>query len=1122
MRIRTRLAIAAATIVAAAVPAVAQAAPDTVVDFNDLPDNTAPANHYMNSAGVQFGIPADFGLPAFGSNNNCKSEPSSTTAGINGASMTIGCYTGGEFSLASYQAAINFMTERRGVSFNLRAPKGVTGPVTITLIRDNGTAIESRVVNLPAGQVVPISFTHATPDIDVVTLTAPGDGYNHPDVLQLDDLRAPQDDVPPPPKFAVGVTETSIDVPEQGTTQTKLSIRRINGSTGPITLSVAGLPGGIAATKIDPNPASGTNPPMLSVTAGGPASGSRQLTITASGTASAGTNVSQPVVENANIVPALIMPDQLAERSTGGVAGCPTTYTQYIRVHGSFSGPVTMTTSTDSGPATITGTPVTEIANGEGSLGFPLTVNQPRGQDGDSYVHLTFSSPGVTTQTTTLRVNSTGDYVPHLNRALSFGSSVGFTDQWLPETTPGPRDQRGSDQIQVQGTFPTGCNYAFKDDLGQPLKIVKMEQGFRGGDPSTGADRVILQLPNSDKARSTSITETEGLTGPSSKITLRTFRNSWGFNGVNSGEGAGTTDFSWSDFLRTFGSDDGDDCVPILGCVRDPGALIAWHFISKKLEGQNGICFGWATMALRFERGIERPSDYQPGARYPYDISHPEQEGSAIKQQLVRWQAAQQDQGWRHYTDALKDNVPSITQFHDQLKAALQRDDAVTLGFRSGDEGHAVDAYDMRELGGGSFEILTYNPNFPYTSGEQSSTMTRDTAVQASKIIVAPHGENFAGGGIWIAYAPSSTTPWVGDMSNIEVYDHLPPSNADLPDNPEHWLAEASNWLSSAGTDPTNVSQIAVDGKDALKADGTPRAGSGLGDEITPSGSSDDISYVLNRGHRYDLTLTGQGAGKYSEAVMGGGDIAAVTTTRGAGEADHVTIVPGKAQIGLAGGGAVAPATIDVADHPGHGVSRAVEATLSTGSGRSDTVAIAGGDVSLRHGGGPTTVAMTISTAGNGAPGSIVTAPMRVGAGQQLVVHPAWSGLAAGATYTLRDGRGRVLRRGRVALRASTKVRFASRLSAKLRGRRVVVRGSIAKPGSAPLLIVTAQAVQGGRVVATASVDRRGAKAVRRGRFSVPVTLRRLPAGATVRVSATLIDEGAGLATARAAGTAGR
>jgi hypothetical protein len=82
------------------------------------------------------------------------------------------------------------------------------------------------------------------------------------------------------------------------------------------------------------------------------------------------------------------------------------------------------------------------------------------------------------------------------------------------------------------------------------------------------------------------------------------------------------------------------------------------------------------------------------------------------------------------------------------------------------------------------------------------------------------------------------------------------------------------------------------------------------------------------------------------------------------------------------------------------------------------------------------------------------------------------------------------------------------------------VRGSIAKPGSSPLLIVTAQAMRGGRVVATASAQRHGVKAVRAGQFSVPVVLRRAPRGTAVRVTATLIDEGAGLATARAATTA--
>jgi hypothetical protein len=86
--------------------------------------------------------------------------------------------------------------------------------------------------------------------------------------------------------------------------------------------------------------------------------------------------------------------------------------------------------------------------------------------------------------------------------------------------------------------------------------------------------------------------------------------------------------------------------------------------------------------------------------------------------------------------------------------------------------------------------------------------------------------------------------------------------------------------------------------------------------------------------------------------------------------------------------------------------------------------------------------------------------------------------------------------------------------------RRVTVTGRIAKLGSAPLLLVTAQAVRGAKVLATATVTRRGATAVRTGRFSLPVTLRRLPPGAKVKVTATLIDETAGFATTRAATTA--
>ncbi len=145
---------------------------------------------------------------------------------------------------------------------------------------------------------------------------------------------------------------------------------------------------------------------------------------------------------------------------------------------------------------------------------------------------------------------------------------------------------------------------------------------------------------------------------------------------------------------------------------------------------------------------------------------------------------------------------------------------------------------------------------------------------------------------------------------------------------------------------------------------------------------------------------------------------------------------------------------------------------------------------------------------------------MRVAAGQKLALKPAWSNLAAGASYTVKDKHGRVVRSGRVTLRTSNRVRLGRGLRATVAKGRVTVRGQIAKAGATPLLLVTAQAVRGGKVLSTATVNKRGARAVHTGRFSVPVKLRKLPRGATVKVTVTLIDEGSNLATARATTTA--
>jgi hypothetical protein len=93
-------------------------------------------------------------------------------------------------------------------------------------------------------------------------------------------------------------------------------------------------------------------------------------------------------------------------------------------------------------------------ANGEGSLGFPLALTQPAGKVGDSYVHMTFSAPGITSQSLDVRVNAGSSYVPSITKALSYGWSTGFNEQWLPESTPGPHDTGGGTPDPGRGELP--------------------------------------------------------------------------------------------------------------------------------------------------------------------------------------------------------------------------------------------------------------------------------------------------------------------------------------------------------------------------------------------------------------------------------------------------------------------------------------------------------------------------------------------------------------------------------------------------------------------------------------------------------------------------------------------
>jgi len=193
------------------------------------------------------------------------------------------------------------------------------------------------------------------------------------------------------------------------------------------------------------------------------------------------------------------------------------------------------------------------------------------------------------------------------------------------------------------------------------------------------------------------------------------------------------------------------------------------------------------------------------------------------------------------------------------------------------------------------------------------------------------------------------------------------------------------------------------------------------------------------------------------------------------------------------------------------GATRSAEVTTTAGKGGKDQVELERGTLRLVHSGPAATATLKLATVGEGLPGSVTTAPLRVGRNQRLEVTPRlWSALADGVRYTVKDRRGRIVRSGNVRLRSSAAVSLA-RIRARSGKGVVTVTGRVTKRGQSPLLGAVAEVVRGGRVVRRAAASLRGAE-VRAGAFSLPVRVGRVPRGAKLRVKVTLVDEAAGLA----------
>ena len=306
----------------------------------------------------------------------------------------------------------------------------------------------------------------------------------------------------------------------------------------------------------------------------------------------------------------------------------------------------------------------------------------------------------------------------------------------------------------------------FVDDLGREYPVFSR-------DTDGGQDRLYLHVPADGP-----VSAPKGLRvlGPDGKELTRTpaleatnYRNTSGLRQANSGDAAGASFFVWSDFVSTWGTDDAYACFVV--CVRDPKASDYYDQWTTEALAKKGLCFGYSVMSLRF-RGAnsvqQLPSTYEAGARRAYDLTRFSDEAS-LKTDIVQRQYTQQDRAFLKLTK--ESYGRGGAEIRARAIAAIQKNGGAMVTIRRGASGHAVVAYRVTDSPP-NFVLSVYDPNLPFSAGEQTSAAFRQSVLSESRIVVGPNGDWFG-----------TSLGWLGGRNSISVVDQIPANDPQLPDN---------------------------------------------------------------------------------------------------------------------------------------------------------------------------------------------------------------------------------------------------------------------------------------------------------------------------------------------------
>jgi hypothetical protein len=973
---RLSLSLAIALVIAGT--AAAQSLADTVtIDFETGPAIDTPINDDYKQSHFTFFQREDPGFRPYRESAPGLAHSGNVVADISPAH----CFPGEmddaiscEFPVSSTLGRLTRTASSVTLYAGLFEPAG--NPVQARLTARNSAdqiVGQSAAVLVDVGFDTPITVTSANPDIVSFELAFdPPSGA----ALGFDDLTMEFPAGTLPDVALSGPLDTQV-VLQGSTRNVPITLNRINGSDGPVTLSASGLPSGVAAQFL-PNPVPGTQgSALMRLIADDDAPAffaPMDVTVTAESIPPDGDVMPGP--RTLGVPVSVRSAFDLARESPGTVAlpHCAAVDVGLrLRRALDFASSKTITLAAEGLPAGVSArfVPSASVAPGGGLIAEPA-----------------------------LRLRRESALVPAGSSVLVRASSPGFPDRTLSVPLANAQPAAALDSTTTSGAVPSRL---------QPGSLVRLNgNGFcpgtrvRVGNTLAETD---TQLDPSETALSFR-TPRLATSGPvtivppapaapyvsSNTFTARSFRNFSGFQFDNPGWG----NLSLGEMADLVGAKEmfvsENPCWPFYDCtivtpIPNPIAFLKWQIIEQIVQESGGHCFGINRTIQELGAGRIKLRDFASGVTKIFDLPSPSGPNSALESYLDHRHAGQTTKEFLITYGARSDSISAqLARLRSELEANRTPGVVVKKSFT---KGHVMTAHDIETLVDGTTVVHLYDNENPFVPAEDSDTsgVTHRDLEAASQIVIDPAKTRweYTGGG------------WSGGNDGSFYVTKLSdwPADPSLPDVPSALIGIFGSNGGAA------VPKAEPKGREILP----------VLDRSAPPGAGGVVLPVEGR-QSLGLTMQGRRDGRYSQMFAGNGFMAWVHGMPTAkGVVDRVSGNARTRSISFAGS-STRPLSLELGVQKGGKSRLATVRTRSSGGGE-DAAAIRKGSLIYEHEGPATRFSFALEAVHKGASAArLSSGPLRIRRGETVKVKPAsWRSLTRAKMVVRSPGDKRRVRR---------------------------------------------------------------------------------------------------------------